>query len=335
VRALLELEHLPEALAKATSLRPEVEATGYKPLVADLLQDTGLIHSRLGSHAQAAADLEEAFFAAEGGRDDVTAVEAATTLTFVLGNSQGRYQDGLRWGRIATAILDRLGPGHPRLRAWTLHDQAQLLMGAGDLEHARPLFEQAIALKEKALGRDHPDVSISLDGLAQTLKLQGQLAASLATEDRAIEILTKHGILPYRELNNRAETLVALHRYAEAEASFARALQIMEHDLHAAETNLAYPLAGLGEVKLATGHAADAVPLLERALAAREQNESDANLTADTQLTLARALWESAADRKRALALATKARATYASHGRPQRVQDVVAWLAAHSAQRP
>ena len=40
---------------------------------------------------------------------------------------------------------------------------------------ARPLYERALAIREKALGPEHPDTATSLDHLASLLQAQGDL----------------------------------------------------------------------------------------------------------------------------------------------------------------
>jgi hypothetical protein len=43
----------------------------------------------------------------------------------------------------------------------------------GRYDESRRLFERALAIQERALGRDHPDVARSLDGLASVTPIRG------------------------------------------------------------------------------------------------------------------------------------------------------------------
>jgi len=61
-----------------------------------------------------------------------------------------------------------LGPEHPNT-ATSLHNLAYLLQAQGDLAGARPLFERALAIREKVLGPEHPDTAASLNNLAYLL----------------------------------------------------------------------------------------------------------------------------------------------------------------------
>ena len=46
----------------------------------------------------------------------------------------------------------------------------------GHYKEAQPYFEQALAIRKKALGPDHPDVAQSLNNLAVLYDAQGQYA---------------------------------------------------------------------------------------------------------------------------------------------------------------
>jgi hypothetical protein len=93
-------------------------------------------------------------------------------------------------------------------------------------------------------------------------------------------------------------------------------------------------LHGYGTLRLAQGRAADAIPMLEQALEIREGTNADATFTADTRFSLARALWETGKNRRRALSLAAAAREAYAKHQRPREETAVGAWLAAQQRAR-
>ena len=60
----------------------------------------------------------------------------------------------------------RSAPSIPWHSAANLNNLARLLEYQGDLAAARPLFERALAIREKALGPEHPDTAGSLNNLA-------------------------------------------------------------------------------------------------------------------------------------------------------------------------
>ena len=61
----------------------------------------------------------------------------------------------------------------------------------GAYAHAEPLFERALAIGEKALGPDHPDVATSLNNLAELYRAQGAYARAEPLYERALAIWEK------------------------------------------------------------------------------------------------------------------------------------------------
>ena len=50
-----------------------------------------------------------------------------------------------------------------------------LLKAMGDLEGALPYLEQALAVRKKVLGEEHPDTAQSLNNMGALLKAMGKL----------------------------------------------------------------------------------------------------------------------------------------------------------------
>jgi tetratricopeptide (TPR) repeat protein len=77
-------------------------------------------------------------------------------------------------------------------------ERAELLELAGGYFHGRaaysaaePLLRRALAIREKALGPEHPDTATSLNDLARVLQDQGDLAAARPLYERALAIREK------------------------------------------------------------------------------------------------------------------------------------------------
>ena len=49
----------------------------------------------------------------------------------------------------------------------------QLYTSQGQYANAEPLYKRSLVIKEKVLGPDHPDVAVSLNGLAELYRMQG------------------------------------------------------------------------------------------------------------------------------------------------------------------
>ena len=60
-----------------------------------------------------------------------------------------------------------------------LNNLAALYDDQGRYAEAEPLYKRALAIDEKALGPDHPDVALSLNNLAALYDNQGRYADAL------------------------------------------------------------------------------------------------------------------------------------------------------------
>jgi tetratricopeptide (TPR) repeat protein len=330
--ALYEVGNERAALAKARDALPHAEATGYKPVVAEVLYLMGYIQSD-ASPAEAEGLFEQAFDAAEAARDDLTAAKAAIGLLYATSMSREKQHECEQWTRLAAAILDRLPQPQRRLRAWFLHNQASVKLQRREFAAARSLFEQALALKEEELGKNHPDVARTTIGLIWVMNELGHPEEALRFADRTLAIigsLDRDSILLAYTLNNRGDALSALQRYDEAEPDYQAALRIVRAQFGATSYRTAVPIVGIASARLGRGDAGAAVSLLEEALGLQQGNDPDALLVADTRFALARALTASGKERPRARMLAASARQTYASEGQPDKQREAADWLANH-----
>ena len=119
VQTLMDLGDVGNVRKRSNALRPEVEATGYKPLLAQLLTLLGNAEATLDDDpSQSEATLREAMIAAEASNDDLAAAKGVANLVFVVGHRLGRGREAEFWARFGHAILDRIGGDQRRLRAW-------------------------------------------------------------------------------------------------------------------------------------------------------------------------------------------------------------------------
>jgi tetratricopeptide (TPR) repeat protein len=109
------------------------------------------------------------------------------------------------------------------------------LYNAGRYSDAIPIAQRVLALREKALGRDHPDVAISLSNLAELYASQGRYAEAEPLYQRSLAIQEKafgrdHPNVAL-SLNNLAALYKEQGRYADAEPLYQRSLAIWEKAL--------------------------------------------------------------------------------------------------------
>jgi tetratricopeptide (TPR) repeat protein len=331
VRALADVGNRRAAATKAESLRSKAESVGYKPLVAESLELAAEGKFDSDPH-EAEILMERAFLTAQTCGDDVMAARAASFLIYVVGYELVRRQDAERWAQIAYALLEKVGPGQPRIRSWVLANHATVLTQTGDYQTARKLTEESLRLKVQGLGEHHWDVLLSLTNLSCLLNLVGEPREAVAVANRGVAILDVIGNPDDPQvanlLTNRATALTALGRYDEAERDFAAAFRIHPRDQGAPGMELGDQLHGYGALRVAQDRATDAIPMLEEALKIRERTNAEATFTADTRFALARALWETGKNRPRALSLAAAARDIYTKQRRSRDETTVVAWLA-------
>jgi len=339
LEALIDVGRVQEALVKAIALRREVDATGYKPLLGQLLFTTGTVQAGLFDK-DAETTLESAVLTAVAARDDLTAAKASTDLIYVLSLTPRRHHDSERWYRVANAILDRVGEEDRRTRAWALQNYGGLLNMQGKPERSMPLLQQALALKQQSLGDDHLDVAISLAALADVLVQLDRAPEALSLIDRAVEIYTSNveadSIRSVNPLNLRADVLRILGRRSEAREVFNRVLRIANAGPHREHPIFGDTAAGLGQLELAEGRPAVAIPLLEKALATYEECSAENSVFGtNVRFALARALWQGGGNRHRAVSLAIQAQATYVSQRRAHRANEIAEWLRGCPRSRP
>jgi tetratricopeptide (TPR) repeat protein len=103
----------------------------------------------------------------------------------------------------------------------------------GRYSEAEPLYQQALALRQKLLGDEHPDVATSFNNLAALYESQG--------------------------------------RYSEAEPLYQQALALMQKLLGDEHPDVATSFNNLGSLRFSQGRYQEAATYLERALALIER----------------------------------------------------------------
>lgn len=188
----------------------------------------------------------------------------------------GRYVIALSELRGATERDHALIAREQNLRqADQLDVEAGKLSDAGKLEQALPLAEQALALREKALGGEHPDVATALKKLADLYKTKSDYDKAESLYQRALAI--RERVLG-SEHPNVASTLSGLadicyykSDFDRAEAFYKRALAILEKTDGPENPNVALILNNLASIHTQKGDYAQAEPLQQRVLALLEK----------------------------------------------------------------
>jgi serine/threonine-protein kinase len=351
------------------------ERVAYAPLRAEALLLHGELLDRSGDAAEAEQALRAAAAAAAEAGDDERLAGAWASLVYVLGMMQARHQEALQLADVAETIATRARSA--RVSGMLANHQGAVLHAIGRYPEAESRFRRALALRESALGKEHPDVASSLGNLGSALASQGKLDDAQQLQERALALRVvafghEHPIVAgsltslarlaslrgdegeaarreQRALAIRERTLGAHHTdagvslsnlggYAAAQddhtaavAFYRRALTVFGAALPPDHPYISRALTGLGESLVHIGRPAEALPLLETALAIKQKLEDPVEL-AHAEFALATAVHAARRDRPRARDLMLRARDNYARAG-PRAAEwhrMATDWLAAH-----
>ena len=169
---------------------------------------------------------------------------------------------------------DEAGIAEPT--AWLINQLALLSYAKARYAEAEPLYRRALAIREKTLGADHPQVATGLNNLASLLDATNRRAEAEPLHRRALAIWEKSLGPDHPQvatgLNNLAGLLKDTNRRGEAEALMRRALAIDEKSLGSDHPDVAHRLNNLAELLRATNRLAEAEPLYRRALTILEKS---------------------------------------------------------------
>ena len=232
----------------------------------------GLFHKTLGEWLQSEAS----------GMFFTDASEAALRLGEYLWKCfEGREQEHeitnpFRWENVVLILLPKLLPCMPQWReSDALNALAKFQTERVRYEEALPMYVRSLAILEKALGKDHPDVATGLNNLGGLYHAQGEYRKALTIYVRALAICEKSFGKDHPDvatsLNNLAGLYHAQGDYAKALPLNERALAIWEKALGKDHPSVATSLNNLAELYRAQSDYAKALPFNERALAIWEK----------------------------------------------------------------
>ena len=102
----------------------------------------------------------------------------------------------------------------------------------GRYSEAEPLFQRSLAIMEKALGKDHPDVAASLNNLALLYNAQSKYDQAELLHQHSLAIMEKALGKDHPDvatsLNNLALLFGVQGKYDQAEPLYQRSLAIIE-----------------------------------------------------------------------------------------------------------
>ena len=156
-----------------------------------------------------------------------------------------------------------------------LDEQVIQLYQAGRYAEAVTLVQRILAIQEKALGPDHPDVATSLNKLALLYQAQGDYRSAAPLFQRSLAIREKALGPEHPDVATSLNNLGGLYKdqgdYGRAAPLYQRSLAIVEKALGPEHPHFATSLSNLAALYQAQGDYGRAAPLYQRSLALQEK----------------------------------------------------------------
>ncbi|MFP3295900.1 MAG: tetratricopeptide repeat protein, partial [Caldisphaera sp.] len=161
-------------------------------------------------------------------------------------------------------------PEEPSEKSNYLMDIGNLYDFNGCYKEAEPLFKQALEIKRKIHGENHPDVALTLDNLAELYVEEGKYDEAEPLFKQALEIKRKIHGENHPDVALTLDNLAILYdgegKYAEAEPLYKQALEIFRKIYGENHPNVAASLNNLAGLYFNEGRYAEAEPLFKQAL---------------------------------------------------------------------
>jgi tetratricopeptide (TPR) repeat protein/predicted Ser/Thr protein kinase len=273
VEALLGAGKYKEGLAAVGPLLREVEAVDHAPLHAQVLFLLGSLRSNTGDYSGAETALRGALTLSAQGKDLALMSRALTQLMLIVGVRQKRLQEATPLQPVVEAVAE--SAQDELTQAMALHGLGTLLQETGQYPEAWEKTTRALTLREKVLGREHPEVASSLQQLSAIAWWMGRYPLALENSERALA-LKKKALGPQhpevvRAIKPTAIALRELGRYEESRQRFEQILVLQEKLLGPDHPDVSTALSNLSVVLLDLGRFEEARQYAERALALKEK----------------------------------------------------------------
>ena len=189
VDALEKTGKYQKGLELAKTIKEEADALDYKPTQAEYHYWIGRLLERVGNYKKAETTLLKALRLAGESRRGLLAVKTMAELVGVV-KEQARFSEGLTIARDAQVMLDVAGGDNDAL-ADLLLGEGNIFASQGKYYKALENFSSILALKEKALGPDHPELAVPLDNLGTIFLRQNKYDKTVDYYRRALAIREK------------------------------------------------------------------------------------------------------------------------------------------------
>jgi len=201
-------------------------------------------------------------------------------------NYQEEQELAIKYWRHAIELQNELGLQIDL--AASFNNLAGLYRATGRYSEAEPLYQQALQLRKRLLGENHPAYATSLNNLAGIYKSTGQYSKAELLYQQALELrkrlLGENHADVVASLNNLALLYDEQGRYDEAEPLYLRSLEIAKGLLGENHPSVALILNNLALLYYHQGRYSEAEPLSQQAIELDKQFLGEENPDVATDL---------------------------------------------------
>ncbi|MBD2215779.1 tetratricopeptide repeat protein [Calothrix sp. FACHB-1219] len=209
------------------------------------------------------------------------------TLYFSLGYiyrkrlNRGEFQDYKKEQELAIEYLSKAVElqkelGLEKDLATSLNNLALLYKSQGKYSQAEPLLIQALELRRRSLGEEHPDFASSLNNLAELYGSQGKYSQAEPLFIQSLELRRRSLGEEHPDVANSLNNLAVLYyyqgKYSQAEPLFIQSLELRRRSLGEEHPDFATSFNSLAELYRSQGKYSQAEPLLIQALELRRRS---------------------------------------------------------------
>lgn len=270
-----------EAVTMLEPLLDPVKTAGDRSLEAQLDYVLGTARMHTGDVKEADAALYDAIESAESANDDVTKARTLVQLAFTLANNESKYDEAMRAGALAAAVLTRL-PEEIALSTQLELNLAVVDDVKGHYKEGLEKAERARERREKTFGPNDYLTATALETSAAQLSYLGQKEKALEYHRRALVIferaLGSHHRKVAMTLHNIGVEERALDRCDDALRDIRRGREIWREVYGDEHPELAKFHSAMAETLLRAERAAEAKVEIDKTLAISEKfhfNEVD------------------------------------------------------------
>ncbi len=261
--------------ASAAELRGEIEALGYAPLLAEILNLEGAAADDLGEYKVAEDLLIRSVAVADGAGDDNRRVNAQLGLVRVVGLHQARYDEGLRYAELTRGTLARLSDAryHESVLEGGL---GAIALQRGEFADAERHIARSIEVVRQTEGETSSDFATAVTARGTLHFFRGELPEALVDYRQAMAIYEElyganHPMLG-TVLNNIGAAEMTMFDNTAAESTFTRARQILEDAYGETHPALGTLQMNLGMIAVFQGRPTQAVDEFRRAVVTYEKH---------------------------------------------------------------